>query len=961
MNRDFLQETPFPDIKCSIKGIIYNIAEEQARRQAYVHRGTRCDSCAEFPIRGVRWHCINCPDYDLCSQCEALYPPVHPRTHVFAKIKIPISTLAQPHHVHDLWYSGDPLRHWPSLTVALRKRLVSETGFEDVAVEAYYEQFTCIANAPFPNDPLEIKTAIDRRAFRRAMSSDNWAAPLEPSFLFDRMFSFYDRDNNSLIDFNEFIQGLAYLRNSDKRKNMDRILKGYDVDGDGVLSRADFVRMFSAKYAVQRHIIREIVAAEEAEIVAHTGDVIRNSQPISAAFMGEDVPYGERRIPEMKAIDSSGDLQIAVDGPLANSMLRNEDAYWNVETANTVAARYERRDDIILNGESAQSSAVQDIRRRYERVETVAIEPDSPLGPQRYLVETDPRRTRGQPEPEPPEQRWRTDIADALAGGAAGSSSPIQFDNSEGSNHDEREHAFPEFIFERGRAYAVTLPEQDFGKDVLFQVVQDGINELLDPLFKEHEKLARDVRATRAERRLWRREIDQYVRDKKFQEELRRGAQTDPLLATALRSQESVEEPIRRDQGIVPTVENDVNGGHQEGEDATFLPRSQPETTDASSEQGTVVQTGDDDEVHGSEVTYLPLPPSEQPVSIVEEIRARLQHENEILPIDNDGIEDLEFNIRTQPLEELLASAGYSLAHEAHEGDDLPDERGHAHWTRPTESPQESRDRTEHERVGTVTDPTQPSSNATSAEIGSAMEESSDEVEEENVDPTMPQNRPNAYPSNLLPTLSGAVAARDVSDALIQIQEDEGIEETTDGTASLVIPDSNDPDAASEVDVMRLSPSSPPTPIPLPPGSPRPERLLTPPLVAISRYNGTTLSLPESNEDDDPNGAAPMDVGEGSPATRNGHLSTNSDRIGSDSKSRTKAKKGKQEMLDEKPSLTRLEHLSRLDAEEQRIVIRGGPGRLSFAEVEEILKNSVSHDRGALIGLVEGWLEWAGF
>lgn len=127
-----------------IKGLLYNIAEEQAKRQAYVHRGTRCDSCGELPIRGIRWHCINCPDFDLCSNCEV--QNIHPRTHVFSKIRIPISTLAQPHQMNDLWYPGDPQRHWPLLKTPLRKRLVIESGFDDVQVDAYYDQFSCLAN-----------------------------------------------------------------------------------------------------------------------------------------------------------------------------------------------------------------------------------------------------------------------------------------------------------------------------------------------------------------------------------------------------------------------------------------------------------------------------------------------------------------------------------------------------------------------------------------------------------------------------------------------------------------------------------------------------------------------------------------------------------------------------------------------------------------------------------------------
>lgn len=52
-----------------------------------VHDGFSCDSCGVEPIQGVRHHCVQCDNYDLCAACAAFQGNLHP-DHAFAAIRV---------------------------------------------------------------------------------------------------------------------------------------------------------------------------------------------------------------------------------------------------------------------------------------------------------------------------------------------------------------------------------------------------------------------------------------------------------------------------------------------------------------------------------------------------------------------------------------------------------------------------------------------------------------------------------------------------------------------------------------------------------------------------------------------------------------------------------------------------------------------------------------------------------
>ena len=44
----------------------------------YIHKNYECDVCKIHPIKGIRYHCLECKDFDLCEKCEEKVNHEHP-------------------------------------------------------------------------------------------------------------------------------------------------------------------------------------------------------------------------------------------------------------------------------------------------------------------------------------------------------------------------------------------------------------------------------------------------------------------------------------------------------------------------------------------------------------------------------------------------------------------------------------------------------------------------------------------------------------------------------------------------------------------------------------------------------------------------------------------------------------------------------------------------------------------
>ncbi|KUJ18991.1 uncharacterized protein LY89DRAFT_643579 [Mollisia scopiformis] len=295
----------------NIVQLLFRVSEDATRRNAYVHRGCACNSCGTVPIRGIRYRCANCADYDLCESCES--QGMHIKTHIFYKIKVPAPSFG-PRHIQPVWYSGDPDSVPRILPKEILTKLSRETGFERPELDAYWEQWTFLANTDWRDDPDDICLAMDRKTFERCLVPSGGYRHSAPSLIFDRMFAFYDTNKDDLIGFPEFLHGIAYRKKKDK---WSKIFQGYDIDGDGFVDRKDFLRMFRSYYVLYRQMHRDMLEGMEEQQMSSTDAhrLVNSRQPLSSAF-GQDGRYPrapDPRTGEGKVKQSNGDLEI-VDG-----------------------------------------------------------------------------------------------------------------------------------------------------------------------------------------------------------------------------------------------------------------------------------------------------------------------------------------------------------------------------------------------------------------------------------------------------------------------------------------------------------------------------------------------------------------------------------------------------------------------------------------------------------------------
>ncbi|EOA81391.1 hypothetical protein ACJQWK_10995 [Exserohilum turcicum] len=462
----------------TLQRTLYHIAEDRARLEGVIHRGITCNGCDEKPIRGTRWHCANCPDFDLCSNCEATNS--HYKNHIFYKIRVPAGYLSL--QKQEPIYPGKPHMMNLSIDSALKRRLVAETKMEAEEIEALWDQFTCLAGTEWTEDATGVGWAIDRRDFNHAFVPRYNGFVAQPNLVYDRIFAYYDTDKNGLIGFEEWIKGLDGMHTADTDAKARFVFDGYDIDGDGYISRKDILRIFRAYYSIEKEATRNYIMELSEEVTVRSAlDTIRSSQPLGSAFPPRSMNASNASNPRLRLKQENG---ANAAPPVVD---RNTDVAERDEILRTTDLHH------IAPDEATDEQQANILNRRWARRQYYLDEEEGFTRPEGADAQSDPEDLAPSGEPaDSSEERLRNR--------GSRSSSRVRFqDDVELETRSNASSSRP--FGERWGGYEIPEPEQDLGKEVLYQVTQQGFNELLNPLFLEKEDMAMDAHETRAERR----------------------------------------------------------------------------------------------------------------------------------------------------------------------------------------------------------------------------------------------------------------------------------------------------------------------------------------------------------------------------------------------------------------------------------------------------------------------------
>jgi Ca2+-binding EF-hand superfamily protein len=514
-----ISQPPHPTAASSLAELVYYIAEESSLQRAYVHRGITCDECHNA-IRGVRYKCSNCFDFDLCSTCEAF--TTHPKTHVFQKIKIPIPGLVWNSPLPSIYPGGIEGQAPPELPKGIVRKLFETTKYEMDEIQALFDIFLSYANVLWPSDPTDVGRAINEKAFTTAWRPGIPAGRARSNFLCNRVFAFYDSDGNGLVGFEEFVQGIATLRRKSRQpQNQTRIIFDvFDADGDGWVSRKDVLRLFKGLYKLQKSIAWDEAGLELKKVdPMDSQKTIFSTHPLNR--MLNSLPLSQQQLqPSEKPTDEDSPSEVYLADEMADSTEQDQ-----------IISEIERMfygADISGGGEEPVS--VEKSKGQQEPHHFLLDEEDPPLlepwetssihsgrssnSVADVHVEPNRVKTLSAESSEANGEACETTVSPANEDEEVDSTPVLEDVEPSATQSQPPNHQSPPMSRLVSNGYNIPISNTGIVQDTTYLIMEENINRILDQLFKAKEDLAVEVEQTKSRREEWHQQKSQSNHEK---------------------------------------------------------------------------------------------------------------------------------------------------------------------------------------------------------------------------------------------------------------------------------------------------------------------------------------------------------------------------------------------------------------------------------------------------------------
>ncbi|EGD81054.1 hypothetical protein PTSG_10998 [Salpingoeca rosetta] len=249
--------------------MVFHVAEDLTLRDGVVHRGVACNHCKATPIKGIRYKCANCPDFDLCADCEL--QEVHNPKHVFIKLNNVVPPRLNPRKpLCPQLFPGTAQPKQKILWESL-KNLEAFFNLSRSTITAYFSEFQLVADS---SDPPGVSPA----RFRELMGE--YAA--RPNLIVDRLFFLFDRDGDGIVGFADMLGTMAVLEHGSYDEKMRLAFRGMDLDQRGHLVPDDLIAILRAFLELTVLQVTDLVSGLQSEMVQSLDDA--GSKPVSALF-----------------------------------------------------------------------------------------------------------------------------------------------------------------------------------------------------------------------------------------------------------------------------------------------------------------------------------------------------------------------------------------------------------------------------------------------------------------------------------------------------------------------------------------------------------------------------------------------------------------------------------------------------------------------------------------------------